>query len=117
MSLDLFTLPLVDVTHTGYRMVSFSPSATGITPISFLVAGMGDYVDLECSYLEVELRLHITASNGIVADANSASDGTNTKFLYVTNNLGHTNFKQINLYLNGIVMSTQTNTYAYEAFF
>ena len=51
MSLDLFTLPSVDVTHTGYRMVSFSPAAMGITPISFLVAGMGDYVDLERSYL------------------------------------------------------------------
>ena len=63
------------------------------------------------SYLEVELRLHSTTASGIVAYAN------NTKFLYVTNNLGHTMFKQMNLYLNGIVMSTQTNQYVYEAFF
>ena len=53
---------------------------------------------------------------GIVADANSASDGNNTKFTYVSNNLGHTLFKQMNLYLNSIV-SAQTNTYAYQAFF
>ena len=95
MSLDLFTLPPLDDTHTGYRMVSFSLAATGITPISFLVAGMGDYVDLERSYLEVELRLHSTATNSIVADANSVSDGDNTKFLYVTNNLGHTDVMTI----------------------
>ena len=71
------------------RMVSLSPVTTGITPISFLVAGMGDYVDLERSYLEVVLKLHSTAINGIVADANSASNNDNTKFLYVTNNIGH----------------------------
>ena len=85
ISLDLFTLPLVDMTRIGYRMVSFSPQATGITPISFLVAGMGDYVDLERSYLEVELRLQSTTASGIVAgivaDANAASDANNTKFL------------------------------------
>ena len=34
-----------------------------------------------------------------------------------TNNLGHTLFKKMNLYLNGVVMSTQTNQYAYQAFF
>ena len=108
MSMDLFTLLSVNVTHTGYHMVLFSLAATGITPISFLAAGMGDYVDLEPIYLKVELRLHSTAANGFVADANSASDG---------NNIGHTLFKQMNLYPNGIVMSAQRHTYAYEAFF
>ena len=78
---------------------------------------MGDYVNLERSYEEVELRLHSTVTNGIVQDANSASDNNNTKFTYDTNNLGHTLFKEMNLYLNGIVMSAQTNTYAYHAFF
>ena len=92
-------------------MVSFSPATTGITPIAFLVAGMGDYMDFERSYLKVELQLHSTASNGIVADANLASKNDNTKFLYVTNNIIYTLFKQMNLYL-----SAQTNTYAYEAF-
>ena len=78
---------------------------------------MGDYVDLESSYLEIESRLHSTAANGIVANTNHASDANNTKHLYVTNNIGHTLFKQMNLYLNGIVISAQTNTYAYDAFF
>ena len=46
------------------------------------------------------------------------SDGSNTRWTYVTNNIRHTILKQMNLYLNGIVMSaqTQTNTYAYQAF-
>ena len=66
---------------------------------------MDDYVDSECSYLEVELQLHSTATNGIVADPNSALDGNNTTFNYVINNIGHTLFKQMNLSLNGIAMS------------
>ena len=86
MSMELFHLELVYVTHAGYRMVLFSLAATSITPISFLVAGMGDYADLERSYLEWELRLHSTATNDIVANANSALDANNTKFTYVTNN-------------------------------
>ena len=49
--MDLLTLLSVEVTHTVYGMVSFRSVATGITPISYL--GMGDYVDLERSHLEV----------------------------------------------------------------
>ena len=113
MTLELFTLPLPDVTRTGYLIAEYKASATGITLVSFLVAGMGK---LERSYLEAELRLNNTLAYAIMADANSASDGTNTKFTYITNNIGHTLFKQMNLHLNGIVNSAQTNTYAYSTF-
>ena len=65
----------------------------------------------------MELRLHSTTTNDIVPDANLASDGNNTKFIYVTNNLGHTLFKQLNLHLKAILTSAQTNTYAYQALF
>ena len=90
--------------------------ARGITRISLLVAGMGDFVDLERSYLEVELRLNNMSTNGLVAVADAASEANNTNFLYVTNNLGHTLFKQMNLSFNRILMSAKTNTYAWSAF-
>ena len=92
-------------------MLKYSATATGIMPVSFLVAGMGSFIDLDRSYLEVELQLNNVSTNGIMADTNaSLSDQTNTRFTYVTNNIGHTLLKQMNLYMNGIVMSVQTNT-------
>ena len=52
MSYEFFTLPAVDVTKAGYRMFEYSAAATGITPISFLIASSG-FIYLERSYLEV----------------------------------------------------------------
>ena len=69
------------------------------------------------SYFVVDLRLSTSGQNGIVADANAASDANNTKFTYAVNNLVHTIFKQINVRFNGTLMSEQTDTYAYSAFF
>ena len=59
--------------------------------------------------LEMVQRLNSPSTNEVVADTNNA------KFLYVNNNIGHT-FKQMNLSINGIVMSAQTNTYGYSTF-
>ena len=74
---------------------------------------MDRFIDLDWSYLEVELRPNSNGTAGFKTDANPLpSDTTNTRFTYVTNNIGHTIFKQMNLYMNGIVMSAQTNTYA-----
>ena len=65
------------------------------------------WICLERSYLEEEVRLHSTVTNGIMADVNLGSDGTNPKFTFVTSNIGHTLCKQMNLYLNGIVTAVQ----------
>ena len=116
MSLDVFTVPSANATVQRYRNVKYSPSSTGITPISFSIPALDDFVDLNRSFLEVELKLNSASTNGIVADANAASDANNTRFVYVTNNLGHTLFKQMNLRFNGTLMSEQTDTYAYNAF-
>ena len=85
----MFTVPSANVTVQGYRNVKYRPSSTGITPISFSIPALGDFVDLNRSFLEVELKLNSASANGIVADANAASDANNTCFVYVTNNLGH----------------------------
>ena len=115
MSLNLFTLPAVDTTVKAYRMVPYNTAITGTTPVSFLVPGLDDYVDLGRSYLHIELKLKTAATNGLAADANSASDATNTKFVYVTNNIGHGLFKQMKLKFNGRLMSEATDDYAYRA--
>ena len=116
-SLDIFSVPSTDYTLQGYRMVPYHKLSSSITPMKFSVQALEDYVDLNRSYFVIDLRLYSSATNGIVADANSASDGDNTKFVYAVNNLAHTIFKQINLRFNGTLMTEQTDTYAYSAFF
>ena len=116
MSLEMFTVPSADVARQGYRMVTYSPSATGIRPVTFTVQGMDDFVDLDRSYLEIELRLRSSSTNGFVVDGAGGSDANNTRFLYAVNNIGHSLFKQMNLRFNGALMSEQTDMYAYKAF-
>ena len=116
MSLELFTIPSTDITIDSYRMVPYSQAMTGIVLITFTIPGLDEFVDLGRSYFEIELKLNSSAANGIVADDGTKSDGTDTKFVYVTNNLAHGLFKQINLRLGGVLMSEQTDTYMYKAF-
>ena len=89
---------------------------TGIVPISFTIPGLDEFIDLRRSYFEIEQKFNSSSTNGIVADTNAASDATDTKFMYVTNNRGHGLFKQINLRLGGVLMSEQIDTYMYKAF-
>ena len=60
-------------------MLEYSAAATAITPVFFLVAGMNSFIDLDWSYVEVELCLNRNGTAGFKADANAhLSDGTNT---------------------------------------
>ena len=87
-----------------------------IVAIFFTIPGLDEFVNLGCSYLEIELKLNSATTIGIVANANSASDANNTKYVYATNNLAHGLFTQINLRLGGVLMSEQTDTYMYKSF-
>ena len=104
---NLYDVPPTDVTYEGYRMVTISPITTGITPMEFVIPALDDFVDLNRSYFTIKLRLKTTK------DANLAAANQ----LYVTPNLAHNLFKQINVRLNGTLISPQTDTYAYKAFF
>ena len=116
-SLDIFSVPSTDYQLQGYKIVPYHKLSSSITPMKFSVQALEDYVDLNRSYFVIDLRLYSSATNGIVADDNAASDGDDTKFVYAVNNLAHTLFKQINLRFNGTLMTEQTDTYAYSAFF
>ena len=116
-SLDIFSVPSTDYDLQGYRMVPYHKLSSSITPMKFSVQQLEDYVDLKRSYFVIDLRLYSSSQNGIVADGNAASDANNTRFVYAVNNLAHTIFKQINLRFNGTLMTKQTDTYAYLAYF
>jgi len=114
-SLNIFSVPETDYDLQGYRMVPYHKLSSSITPMKFSIPALDDYTDLNRSFFIIDLRLYSSATNGIIADANSASDANNTKFTYAVNNLGHSIFKQINLRFNGALMTEQTDTYAYDA--
>ncbi|XP_068739003.1 uncharacterized protein F54H12.2-like [Montipora capricornis] len=109
-------MPSTDITVDSYRMVQYSQAMTGIVPITFTIPGWDEFVDLGRTYFDIQLKLNSASTNGIVADTNAAWDADDTKFVYVTNNLAHGLFKQINLRLGGVLMSEQTDTYMYKVF-
>ena len=115
-SLDIFSVPSTDYNLQGYRMVPYHKLSSSITPMKFSVQQLDDYVDLNRSYFVMDLRLYSSATNGIVADGNAASDADDTRFVYAVKNLAHTIFKQINLRFNGTLMTEQNDTYAYSTY-
>ena len=104
--LKVFEVPPTDISIDAYRMVTIQPTTTGINPMEFIIPALDDHVDLNRSYFTMDLRLK--RSNA----ANLAGD----QKLWVTNNLAHTIIKQIDLRLNGTLISPQSDTYPYKAY-
>ena len=74
--------------------------------MTFQVDPQEDFIDLKESYFEVELQLQKNDNtNLLVADV-----------MGLANYLVHTLFKQINVRLNGTLISPQTDTYHLKAF-
>ena len=105
-ALRVFKVPPTDISINAYRMVTIQPTTTGIYPMEFIVPALDDYVDLERSYFTMELRLQKSTNNNLAA----------ADKLWVTNNLAHTTIKQIDLQLNGTLISPQSDTYHYKAY-
>ena len=108
--LDLFRVPPTDISIASYRMVPISPFTTGINPVDFQIDPQEDFVDLSRSYIELEWALKKVA-------AGQAVNTVRTDHTYLINNIAHSLFKQINVRLNGTLISPQTDTYHYKAYF
>ena len=105
-ALRIFKVPPTDISINAYRMVTIQPTTTGINPMEFIVPGLDDFVDLGRSYFTMELSL-------------KKEDGGNldaAEILYPVNNLAHSIIKQIDLQLNGTLISPQSDTYHYKAY-
>jgi len=104
--LNMFSTPPTDVSMSSRRSVRINPFNTGINPVTFQVDPQEDLIDLNESFFEVELTVKKSdATNLLTADV-----------LGVANNLAHTLFKQINVRLNGTLISPQTDTYHIKAY-
>ena len=104
--LKVFEVPPTDISIDAYCMVTIQPTTTGINPMEFIIPALDDHVDLNRSYFTMDLRLKKSNAANLVAGEN----------LWVTNDLVHTIIKQIDLRLNGTLISPQSDTYHYKAY-
>ena len=54
-SLAIFSVPSNDYSLQGYRMVPYHKLSSSITPMTFSVQQLNDYVDLNSSYFVIDL--------------------------------------------------------------
>jgi len=87
-------------------MVTIQPTTTGFNPMEFIIPGLDDFVDLGRSYFTMELRLKKSDNGNLVANEK----------LWPVNNLAHSIIKQIDLQLNGTLISPQSDIYHYKAY-
>jgi len=106
--LDLFTLQPTQTSIEDTTVVEYHPisSIQNKGPIEFDVTGTGDqYIDV--SNIQLYIRAKITKGDGTNLDPNSTAAPVNL--------LLHSMFSQIDISLNGTLISNATNTYPYRA--
>jgi hypothetical protein len=107
--LDLFAVPSTQTSIESGSYVEYHPisSIIGGAPIEFDVKASGDdYIDFANSYVHV--RAKITTDNG---DNLEAADTVGP-----VNNFLHSLFSPVDVSLNGTLITSSTNTYAYRAY-
>ena len=104
--LNMFKIPPTDLSMSSRCFVRINPFNVGINPVTLQVDPQEDFIDLKETYFEVELTVKKdNAANLLAMDV-----------IGLANNLAHTLFKQINVRLNGTLISPQTDTYHLKAF-
>lgn len=110
--LDLFTQSPIQTSILGTNEIAYKPlNALGDDPsvIEFACLGHGDtYRDLSSIYLRLCVRLMKKPSNEV-------HDSTKTKSC-VVNNLLHSLFRQVSVYMNGVPIAQSNNDYGYRAY-
>ena len=106
--LDLFSVPPTQTSMEQGTWVEYHPLTTvaGDSPIEFDISGSGDdYIDFANTMLYV--RAKVTRANGDNLAADAAIAPVNL-FL-------HSLFSQVDISLNGTLITASTNTYPYRA--
>ena len=102
----MFKVPPTDLSMSSRRFVRISPFNVRINPVTFQVDPQEDFIDMKESYFEVEIAIKKdNGTNLLIGDV-----------IGLANNLVHTLFKQINVRLNGTLISPQTDTYHLKDF-
>ena len=108
--LDVFAEPLVQTSIEHAVVKDHYPISSMIEsgPLEFTITGSGEeYIDLSSAYLHLEA--HISKS-GV------ANPDENTDKAVPVNNWAHSLFSQVDVSINGKMVSSSSNTYGYRAF-
>ena len=116
--LDLFNVPPTQTAVQSSQWVEHRPltSLSDSAPVEFMITGSGEeYVDLSETYIQVTAR--ITKSNGadLVTIGEGGAAGADAGIGPVNNWL-HSLFSQVDVSLNGRLITPSTNTYPYRAY-
>ena len=108
--LDLFSVPTTQTSiEEGfyvevYPLASLTPGA----PIEYSISGATeDYLDLNNTYIHVQVKVVNGDGSNLEADSTTAP----------TNNFLHSLFSQVDMSLNGVLVTNSENTYPYRAMF
>ena len=107
--LDLFSVPPTQTSVESGAYVEYRPvsTLTDGSPIEFDIASSGDdYVDFANSYLHVKAKI-VRANGNNLADTDTVGP---------VNNFLHSLFSQVDVSLNGTLITNSTNTYPYRAY-
>lgn len=106
--LELFTLPPTQTTIEGTHSVYYKPisSLTDDSPIEFVIPGQGDeYIDLAHTMLSMRVKIEVPD----IKQDEAIKVGP-------VNNLLHSMFNQVDVFLNQKLVSPPNNAYAYRAY-
>ena len=106
--LDLFTVPPTQTAVEEGHFVEVFPLATlsAGSPIEFAISGQtAEYVDLSNTYLHIQVKLTHNDGSDLKVDDNVAP----------TNLFLHSLFSQVDVSLNGVLVTSTENTYPYRA--
>lgn len=109
--LDLFTVPKIQTSALKTDEIPYKPLASldNATQLEFLSVGHGDtYRDLSNIYLK--LSIQVVKSDG--TNYLAADDGKHG----LVNNILHSLFQQVTIYLGNRAISVSDNNYAYRAY-
>ena len=86
--------------------MKINPLNTGINSVTFQVDPQEDFLELNQSFFEMEFTAKKTNNTNLLQ----------ADIMGLANNLAHPLFKQINVRLNGTLISPQTDTYHLKAY-
>jgi hypothetical protein len=107
--LDLFTTPMTQTSIESGSWAEFNPTSalSDSMPIEFDISGAGmSYIDL--SQTQLVVRAQLLKANGTPID--------NTTHVAPCNLFLHSMFSEIDLKLNGTLITSSNNTYPYRAY-
>ena len=105
---DLFSVPPTQLSLEKGRWIDYRPLSTvenNDSPITFMIAGTDEYIDLSKTILVVEGNIS-NISSSTAGQANVAP----------INNFLHSLIKQVDVYLNGKQATPAMGTYAYRSY-